>query len=63
MASTSIPINDLKVILRLAREQYLKMVDATLPSVATCLTDEQEDTDRKNPGMDFDKGQNYGFTH
>ncbi|XP_074539642.1 mdm2-binding protein [Halichoeres trimaculatus] len=49
MASTLIPINDLKVILRLAREQYLKMIDSTLPSVATCLTDEQESADSKNP--------------
>lgn len=48
MASSLIPINDLKVILRLAREQYLKMIDSTLPSVATCLTDEQKSTDGKN---------------
>uniref|UniRef100_A0A8C9XTD3 MDM2 binding protein n=1 Tax=Sander lucioperca TaxID=283035 RepID=A0A8C9XTD3_SANLU len=31
-ASPSIPVNDLKVILSLAREQYLKMTDSTLPS-------------------------------
>ncbi|XP_026229026.1 mdm2-binding protein [Anabas testudineus] len=37
----SIPINDLKVILNLAREQYLKIIDSTLPST-TCLTDKQE---------------------
>ncbi|XP_023265041.1 mdm2-binding protein isoform X3 [Seriola lalandi dorsalis] len=41
-ASTSIPVNDLKVILSLAREQYLKMIDSTLPSADTCLTHEQE---------------------
>ncbi|XP_071326550.1 mdm2-binding protein [Trachinotus anak] len=41
-ASTSIPINDLKVILSLAREQYLKMIDSALPSAATYLTHEQE---------------------
>ncbi|KAG7229397.1 hypothetical protein INR49_012788 [Caranx melampygus] len=40
--ATSIPINDLKVILNLAREQYLKMIDSTLPSAATCLTRKQE---------------------
>uniref|UniRef100_A0A7N6AY75 MDM2 binding protein n=1 Tax=Anabas testudineus TaxID=64144 RepID=A0A7N6AY75_ANATE len=39
----SIPINDLKVILNLAREQYLKIIDSTLPST-TCLTDKQETT-------------------
>ncbi|XP_019946597.2 mdm2-binding protein [Paralichthys olivaceus] len=36
-ASTSIPINDLKSVLSLAREQYLKVIDTTLPSAATCL--------------------------
>ncbi|XP_035494524.2 mdm2-binding protein [Scophthalmus maximus] len=41
-ASSSIPINDLKLILSLAREQYLRVIDSTLPSAATCLTDEQE---------------------
>uniref|UniRef100_A0A8C2Z1S5 MDM2 binding protein n=1 Tax=Cyclopterus lumpus TaxID=8103 RepID=A0A8C2Z1S5_CYCLU len=41
-ASTSIPINDLKVILSLAREQYLKMIDSTLPPATTCLTDDEE---------------------
>ncbi|XP_069549320.1 mdm2-binding protein [Brachyistius frenatus] len=46
--STSIPINELKVILSLAREQYLKTVDATLPFAATCLTD---DHSTKNSGF------------
>ncbi|XP_018541379.1 mdm2-binding protein isoform X2 [Lates calcarifer] len=41
-AATSVPVNDLKVILSLAREQYLKMIDSTLPSAATCLKDGQE---------------------
>ncbi|XP_059196149.1 mdm2-binding protein [Centropristis striata] len=50
-ASTSVPINDLKAILSLAREQYLKMIDSTLPSAATCLTDEQESSDTKNSGF------------
>ncbi|XP_028281499.1 mdm2-binding protein isoform X2 [Parambassis ranga] len=39
--SPSIPVNDLKVILNLAREQYLKMFDSALPSAATCLTDDE----------------------
>ncbi|XP_044063825.1 mdm2-binding protein [Siniperca chuatsi] len=50
-APTSIPVNDLKVILSLAREQYLKIIDSTLPSAATCLTDEQEGTAAKNSGF------------
>uniref|UniRef100_UPI0037E8F905 mdm2-binding protein n=1 Tax=Semicossyphus pulcher TaxID=241346 RepID=UPI0037E8F905 len=50
-ASTSIPVNDLKEILNLAREQYLKMIDSKLPSVATCLTDEQESTATSNSGF------------
>ncbi|XP_038567800.1 mdm2-binding protein isoform X2 [Micropterus salmoides] len=50
-ASTSIRVNDLKVILSLAREQYLKMIDSTLPSVATCLTDEQEGMAAKSSGF------------
>ncbi|XP_070768501.1 mdm2-binding protein [Enoplosus armatus] len=50
-APTSIPINDLKVILSLAREQYLKMIDSTLPSAASCLTGEQEGTAAKNSGF------------
>ncbi|XP_035861764.1 mdm2-binding protein isoform X2 [Sander lucioperca] len=50
-ASPSIPVNDLKVILSLAREQYLKMTDSTLPSAATCLTDKQESTAAKNSGF------------
>ncbi|XP_070822737.1 mdm2-binding protein isoform X2 [Chaetodon trifascialis] len=45
---TSIPVNDLKVIVSVAREQYLKMIDSTLPSAATCLTDRQESTATKN---------------
>lgn len=49
-ASTSIPVNDLKVILSVAREQYLKMIDSPLPSAATCLTDRQESTAAKNSG-------------
>lgn len=47
-ASNSIPVNDLKVIVGLARKQYLKMIDSTLPSAATCLTDVQESTAAKN---------------
>ncbi|XP_047455808.1 mdm2-binding protein [Mugil cephalus] len=40
-ASTSIPINDLKAVLNLAREQYLKMVDSTLPAAESCLAESQ----------------------
>uniref|UniRef100_A0AAQ4NYF4 MDM2 binding protein n=1 Tax=Gasterosteus aculeatus aculeatus TaxID=481459 RepID=A0AAQ4NYF4_GASAC len=47
-ASNSIPVNDLKVIVGLARKHYLKMIDSTLPSAATCLTDVQESTAAKN---------------
>ncbi|XP_034410287.1 mdm2-binding protein isoform X2 [Cyclopterus lumpus] len=50
-ASTSIPINDLKVILSLAREQYLKMIDSTLPPATTCLTDDEEGTPAKTSGF------------
>uniref|UniRef100_A0A3Q4B1N6 MDM2 binding protein n=1 Tax=Mola mola TaxID=94237 RepID=A0A3Q4B1N6_MOLML len=35
--STSIPVNDLKAILNLARKQYLQMIDSKLPSTASCL--------------------------
>ncbi|KAM4633825.1 mdm2-binding protein [Polymixia lowei] len=42
--SATIPVNDLKVLLSLAREQYLKMNDATLPSAASCLPGDQENT-------------------
>ncbi|XP_051263815.1 mdm2-binding protein isoform X1 [Dicentrarchus labrax] len=50
-ASTSIPVNDLKVILNLAREQYLKMIDSTLPSTATCLIGEKESMAANNSGF------------
>lgn len=40
--STSVSVSDLKAILNLAREQYLKMIDSTLPSAASCLTDKLE---------------------
>uniref|UniRef100_A0A3Q3GI84 MDM2 binding protein n=1 Tax=Labrus bergylta TaxID=56723 RepID=A0A3Q3GI84_9LABR len=33
---------EVKMLPHLAREQYLKMIDAKLPSAATCLTDKQE---------------------
>ncbi|XP_024917122.1 mdm2-binding protein isoform X2 [Cynoglossus semilaevis] len=41
-SSTSTSVSDVKVILNLAREQYLKLLDSTLPPAATCLTDEQK---------------------
>ncbi|XP_042346200.1 mdm2-binding protein [Plectropomus leopardus] len=50
-ASPLIPVSELKVILSLAREQYLKMIDSTLPSAATCLTDELESSAAKDPGF------------
>ncbi|KAM9852150.1 mdm2-binding protein [Aulostomus maculatus] len=40
-ASTSVPVNDLRAVLSLARVQYLRMIDSSLPS-ATCLIDTQE---------------------
>ncbi|XP_030012832.1 mdm2-binding protein [Sphaeramia orbicularis] len=40
--SSPLPVTDLMVILNLAREQYLKVIDSTLPSAASCLTDSQE---------------------
>ncbi|CAN9514008.1 unnamed protein product [Ophioblennius macclurei] len=40
-ALTSMP-DDLKVILNQAREQYLKMADSSLPTAATCLTDNKD---------------------
>lgn len=52
-ASSSVPINDLKVILSLAREQYLKMMDSTLPSTAPCITDDQKSFSTKNSGTVF----------
>ncbi|KAM3873426.1 mdm2-binding protein [Diretmus argenteus] len=43
----TIPVNDLKVILNLAREQYLKMMDSTLPCAASFLLEDQEKTASK----------------
>ncbi|XP_061574272.1 mdm2-binding protein isoform X2 [Cololabis saira] len=40
-ASNSTLTNELKAVLNQAREQYLKMVNSTLPTAATCLTKEQ----------------------
>ncbi|XP_047217330.1 mdm2-binding protein [Girardinichthys multiradiatus] len=40
-ASCSVPVSDLKAILNLAREQYLKMFDSALQTAAKCLTNEQ----------------------
>ncbi|KAM4569034.1 mdm2-binding protein [Fundulus diaphanus] len=41
-ASCLVPVNDLKAMLNLAREQYAKMCDSTLPAAASCLTNEQQ---------------------
>ncbi|XP_056142591.1 mdm2-binding protein [Lampris incognitus] len=38
----TIPVNDLKVLLNLARDQYLKMKESTLPFAAPCLPEDQE---------------------
>lgn len=35
--SNSVPASELKEILNLARKQYLKMMDSSLPSAASCL--------------------------
>ncbi|KAM4735317.1 mdm2-binding protein isoform 2-T2 [Anableps anableps] len=40
-ALCSVPVNDLKALLNLAREQYLKMFDSTLPSAEKYLRNEQ----------------------
>lgn len=61
--STSIPVNDLKAILSLAREQYLKMIDSTLPPAASCLTDRQEITAAKNSGKKETKDKRAVFSH
>ncbi|KAJ8394652.1 hypothetical protein AAFF_G00044550 [Aldrovandia affinis] len=42
----SVPVNNLKVLLRLAREQYLKMHDSNLPKAAPLL-EEKENCNRK----------------
>ncbi|XP_037532998.1 mdm2-binding protein [Nematolebias whitei] len=39
-ASNSVPIIDLKAVLSLAREQFLKIFDSTLSPAASCLTNE-----------------------
>ncbi|XP_034031115.1 mdm2-binding protein isoform X2 [Thalassophryne amazonica] len=50
-ASTTIPVNDLKVLLNLAREQYLKMTDSSLSPSASCLTDDQKRATSENSGF------------
>ncbi|XP_048882370.1 mdm2-binding protein isoform X2 [Brienomyrus brachyistius] len=40
----SIPVTDLKVLLRLAREQYLMMHDARLPRAATLIAEKENHT-------------------
>uniref|UniRef100_UPI003AAFB71C mdm2-binding protein n=1 Tax=Centroberyx gerrardi TaxID=166262 RepID=UPI003AAFB71C len=47
----TIPVNDLKVLLSLAREQYLKMTDSSLPSAAPCLMEDQKTTASKTSGF------------
>ncbi|KAK1172652.1 mdm2-binding protein-like isoform X2 [Acipenser oxyrinchus oxyrinchus] len=48
----SIPANDLKVLLALAREQYLKMHDANLPKTVLHEGDLKENHEKKCPGYD-----------
>ncbi|MGH0141766.1 UNVERIFIED_CONTAM: hypothetical protein FKN15_074653 [Acipenser sinensis] len=48
----SIPANDLKVLLALAREQYLKMHDANLPKTVLREEDLKENHEKKCPGYD-----------
>ncbi|XP_029694791.1 mdm2-binding protein isoform X2 [Takifugu rubripes] len=47
--SNSVPVSELKDILNLARKQYLKMMDSSLPSAASCLT-RQNDTVSNDSG-------------
>lgn len=49
LSPVSIPVTDLKVLLRLAREQYLVMHDGCLPR-ATSLIAEKENHAREAPG-------------
>lgn len=46
-----VPVNDLKALVTLARDQYLRMIDSKLPSAAR-LTDQQEGTISEVPGTD-----------
>ncbi|KAF6725432.1 Mdm2-binding protein [Oryzias melastigma] len=39
-ASSPVSVSDLKTFLNLVREQYLKVLDSTLPKTASCLTKE-----------------------
>ncbi|XP_029927325.1 mdm2-binding protein [Myripristis murdjan] len=48
-SQASIPVNDLKVLLSLAREQYLKMTESALPSAAPCLMEDPDNTASKTP--------------
>lgn len=43
------PVSELKDVLNLARKQYLKMMDSSLPSAASCLT-RQNDTVSNDSG-------------
>lgn len=45
----SVPVNDLKVLLSLARKQYLEMHDSSLPKAALLLA-EKENCSGKAPG-------------
>lgn len=49
-ASGSVPVHELKAILNVARKQYLEMIDSTLPSVASCLTERLEEAASSGSG-------------
>uniref|UniRef100_A0A667YB26 MDM2 binding protein n=1 Tax=Myripristis murdjan TaxID=586833 RepID=A0A667YB26_9TELE len=56
-SQASIPVNDLKVLLSLAREQYLKMTESALPSAAPCLMEDPDNTASKTPGRSVSSQQ------
>ncbi|XP_068179800.1 mdm2-binding protein [Antennarius striatus] len=50
-SETDIPVNDLKLLLNMTREKYLKMTDSTQPSTASHVTDEVESTSANNSDL------------
>ncbi|KAF7665964.1 hypothetical protein LDENG_00125980 [Lucifuga dentata] len=59
-ATTTLLINDLKVLLSLARERCVKMTDSTLPSAASWLTENQENS-AKTSGFQSISSQQYDW--
>lgn len=39
----AVPLNDLKVLLKLVREQYLNMQNAALPRTSDCVCTQKDD--------------------